>query len=363
MSDLGSSPTKEGSPEPGSFGAKPPLVAVQLHPDMIRRKEERLEKQRVSLREVLMSDYLEIYKDQDDVVELAEELADEKLDYFMNKKEGHIEVMRRFSVKAKEARGRLGEAEDFAKEFDPLLVSVRGKPTPEGQHQIRGLAEQIRSILISLAGLESDLCDLEREAQKAFYRPNLEKDPAAEAMKGIRSKHHKAWAALNHADYVLEELATPSAPAPAAEDKRPFARDFPVSNYVTNVFTGDETTALSDYHVWKGQWKHVTTLILETCKEADAEAFLHLLCGVLGGTAKKITAAALSVEAVLEALKEKYDDVVALVESYLTTIQDNADKSIEEKVSGALAFANRWGSIRAQLAEQKVDMDTFCGRN
>ena len=140
----------------------------------------------------------------------------------------------------------------------------------------------------------------------------------------------------------------------ATEATNKFAREFPVTAYVTKTFTSDETSALSDYVTWKTSWAQAQ----QQCKNTYKEALLHLLCSTLGGTAAKLATPALTLEDAQATLEEKYDDI-GLVESYLPQPAPPGDtRTSEEKIMEVLAFMTRWTHIRTQLSEH---IDTFCG--
>lgn len=368
MSDLESSPVQP----PPSTEPQPGTSAAVQHPDMERRRLERIARHRESMRILIQSDYLTAYAGEEEAEEIAAELAQENLDHYIGKKPDHVTAMDFFNNKADVARKRVDAATQMAEELPPLLLALQTSFASADLHKARSISEEMRTILQSYKAMESDLKELVADAVAAYYRPSLKDEPATQKMAELDEGFQKAQGVLNFADSVVGELTavgpqqTPSeisvSSVTATEATKKFAREFPVTAYVTKTFTGDETSALSDYVTWKTSWAHAQQQCKSTCKEADDDALLHLLRSTLGGTAAKLATPALTLEDALATLEEKYDDIVGLVESYLPQPSPPGDtRTSEEKITEALAFATRWTHIRTQLSEHNIDLDTFCG--
>lgn len=334
-----------------------------------RSKEARVAKLRSDLRKILVQDYAETMAQEE-----AEDEADDKLDDFFNKKELHGKVLQRVRFLEKGAKSRLLQATQHLDNLQPLLDSL-GQVDPEefpvpDVRRAKLLLESAKSILTHWGPLEIELEDLAKEAQELFYRPKLEDEPASAIVAQIRDHFLLVWATYSVADGEMEALFSPPMPPPpppaavippASTVKKPYARDFKIDNYV-KTFSGDESPALDKFATWRSAWDHGRGKVEEDCQEVNDAALLHLLRSTLSGTAERISESALSVEAALAILENRYDDVVGLVESYLPLPAAMKEPvSAVEETAQAMAFAERWPRIRNQLQAHNVDLDCFTG--
>ena len=352
MSDRESSPP----PPPGTSAAGSP----QPRP---RSKAQRLEDNRQALLALLREDYLHILKDEED----AEEAAQDNLDRFWELREAHPNTLEELQVALDEGRELLKTVGSYLDQLDPLIEGLRETSTPVAA-QIRParlLAEMAKQTMGEWK--DDEIKNLAVLSASSFYRPSLRTEPGKAMVAELqKEKTHVSARVATALQELAEVLAPPSAATTATvateASKKPFARDFPVDRHIRKIFTGDADTALADYHTWRDLWKHVAKQVEDTCQEADPAAMLHLLRASIGGTAAKITTSALSVEAVLKILEDKYDDIVALMESYVPKPRAPGDgRSAADMTAEAMAFADRWPRMREELAAHDIEFDTFNG--
>lgn len=356
-------------PPPGPPPDGPPVQAIA------RDRAERAERNRRALHQVLVQDYLELL---DGDTDEAQDAADDNLEMFMAKKEPYQAAMLELKGVEKEAWEKLRELDGYLNKLVPLTVALGDKTTAKGTREVCLLEELARSILEETwPKLDERLTTKGEKTKAAFYRPNPNQELGSKILIAVRNFKSELAARFKVASKELSEVLSPPTTSPATvpapiqlmippavvdESKKPYARDFEIVKVIRPIFTGDEPTARNDYDVWKKKWHHAVGRIRDTCQEADPAAMLHLLRSALSGTAAKITASALSVEAALKILEGKYDDIVALMESFIPVHHAVAEpRTPQERAAEALAFWDRWPRMREQLDSQAVDFDCFNG--
>ena len=379
-----SSPAVEDSAKETSGNGDESLSGIRIVPPpqdpvqslAARDKAERVLRNRRALLGLLVADYTEKLHDPED----AKDEAEENFEKFWALKVPHEEAMELLMHCERKIRRELEEARTILEDAEPDMVKVRKATVASPDHvslrRVRRAAEQARVIIQDWPAWHQELLDLAERAVERFYRPSLKREPSAAIVSRIKKLYSQVSGDLGLLDLELEELtsAPPSAStlegsaaansalaSAVAEAKKPFARDFDITKYVHTTFTGDKSSAFGDFHTWMEMWRHASAQVAATCKEVDSGALLHLFRAVVGGSAAKLTSAALSIEAAIALLEDQYNDVVALVESYIPLPADKDSKTGEERMAEAGAFAERWPQIRGQLANHEVEMDDFHG--
>ena len=329
-----------------------------------RSNRTRAERNRDVIFKILIADFSKKESPED-----AEESAKEMLDHYCGLKDRHERAMDELKLEEGKAHYRLGQAQLAISDCESLIKDAHGeKNSPASLRNARTFLNIAKGHLEDWPSIKKAMMDKADETKAVFYRPDLKLEPGAKKLMDVVDTHTLINARIKTAEEDLSLLLAPSTPAPVSTstsgsisvEKKPFARDFQVKNYVTDDFTGDDqTSALNDFHVWHQKWAHAEVKLRETCCEIDDDARLHLLRVVLGGRAAKLTASALTVEAALATLEEKYDDVVALVESYIPLPSEESCDP-EEEATQAIAFLDRWPRIEEQLKTHNVSIATFC---
>ena len=333
----------------------PPRTARQI-------AEARKAKQRQVMFRILVADY-----SRSETEEEAEEMAEEMVDFFVKKKPEHTEAMGHLCLKVKAALFRVNRAQEVIGDLEGDLLELRKAKTEATViSRTRRHNEYARGLLRDWGSVERDLRDAADMTAKTYYRPILEDEPGARKVLEVKVLFEQTLARLNAAEQELEELLAPPAvvQAPAAatpvapEEKKIFARDFVVSNYVSKKFSGDdEGSAIRDFHGWRKQWAHAEQRIAETCKEADDAAMLHLLGKALEGSALNLISSSLNHQAALAILEDKYHNIVALVESY--DVHSKEAKGPEHQANEILANIDRWPHLEDLLNEVGIDLRTY----
>ena len=356
-------------PPPGTSAAgSPPPLPNLVEIVQAKDKAEKAAKKRNALLQLITEDYKRLLMDEED----AKEAAEKALDRFAARKEPHSIAMGAVKGAADEAKGRLQEADDHLSSLVPQVAALGDQATPsvKGVREARLVASKIKSILErSWPELSEELSARQKAAEAVFYRPDPAKEPGKAVVAHVRTFHTDIAAQFDATNNELEEIArtklipssTPPLAAGAVPPKKMFARDFDIKKWVGSIFSGDKDTALSDYDKWKKGWDHALGQVKEQCIEVGPASILHLIREVLEGTAAKVTASAMDVEAVHRILEDKFGDVVALMETYLPQPYPHDNKSPGELAAEALAFADRWPTIRENLEENEIDFDCFNG--
>ena len=332
-------------------------------------QESKAERLRRTLLQQLEADYALEESPED-----AKESAAENLEHYLKLKPLHVETMRSVRTQVINARYRLDDAILSVADLETALLEVEKDPSNlEATRNARKFLGAAKAHLEDWKTVESNLKALSDKAAEVFYRPKVEAEPGAPMINEVRSYHARVVSRLGAAEQELEAVLAPPPPPPAsspappalllAEEKKPFARDYPIERIAKPAFSGDGPTALKDFSEWRGKWLHAAAKVKETCREADGDALLHLLRGVVTGTAAKLTSSALTVEAALATLEERYDDIVGLVNSYFPqhyTLLPPEPQDPEEHAAEASAFLDRWERMEEQLGTQGIDFKTFC---
>ena len=334
----------------------PPKTAEQL-------VKERAERQRVVMLRILIADY-----SRSESLEEAEEMAEEMVDYFVKKKPQHTEAMGHLCLRVQGANFRITRAQEVVGDLEGELMQLRkAKKDVNSLSRTRRYMEHARGLLRGWDEVESLLQESAERTAKTFYRPVLEEEPGARKVLNVKVAYEETMARLIAAEQEFDDLMAPPTPVPvqaaastsaAPEEKKIFARDFVVKNYVRPLFSGDdETSAIRDFHLWRKQWAHAEQKIYETCKEADEGAMLHLLGTALEGSALQLISSALNHNAALATLEEKYHNIVALVESYDS--HSSEAKGPEPQAAEILANIDRWPHLEELLNGVGIELRTY----
>lgn len=251
------------------------------------------ERQRARLLPILVADYL--FQEEDE--ECAEEMAKMMLDHFVARKKLHTEAMGLLITKTSSAIFRVKKATEATEDLEAALLELHNDSTDVSVlHRTRRCLEHARGLLRDWDVVENDLKEAAKETAAIFYWPRMDQEPGTAKVNEVRGIYEETLARLNSAEQELDDLLAPpvAPPAPAAEttssEKKIFARDFAVDKYVVDKFSGDDqTSAIQEFHTWRKEWAHAEVKVMETCKEADPEALLHLLRTALTGSALKLT--------------------------------------------------------------------------
>ena len=317
-------------------------------------------------------------------IEEAEAKAEMEVDNALRKKEKYQTLLHVLRNHAELVRREAADVVTIAEDLVAANKAVRAgvpSPDPDAVRKARNLQVEGLSASKTLDHLEKSAARKEERAVAAYYRKTSE-EQAVEALRAVRKVAKHAAARYEVASQELEDLLTPAsrsaapqiavpdaaataaavAAAAAAAKPKMFARDFPVNTYVTGPFSGESPEALSLFATWRLQWKHAVKRINEMCQEVDEAALLHLLQATLTGLAAKVASTALTVNAAVAALEDKFGDVVALVESYLPPPAPPGETRCgTADTAAAKRYAQRWPRIDLQLEAHGIELKVFCG--
>ena len=363
--------------------APPRQEAGQDPPTLQERVRAESEKKlRDQLRHQLYSDNLEDGQDEEE----AAANADWELETAFQKKKEHRHRARQFREAATDYRREVAEIQIHVTALSDLLASTTEggqKPSESDLNKARLLRQKASIGIKPLIKNEKEVVKLGVKAIKAFYRPVASDQQTKKILGDVKSESMALHAAYQVAYKALNRVLDPPKPAPstsgsqssdtmtaaavvslAAEvaKKKICIRDFKIDRYV-DPFSGEDTDALAQYAKWRAQWNHGIKKMKEVCEEEDdKDAVLHLLRSTLTGAASRIASSALTEEAALAALEDKFDDIVGLVESYLPPPAPPGEtRSSTVETTAAKRFAQRWPRVRDQLKTSGVDLDDFNG--
>ena len=346
-------------------------------------QEEAVNKARADLRMRIYLDYLQQQPPMTE--EQAELRAEDYVDAALMLKAEHETHLRLLHRASQDAQNHLGEVIALTAELNAALEQLPPQPNRNDFKEARMLRIKAEQKLSSFERHEREMEEKAKGVSASWYRPSTELEPSRGVLKKVHGLFDHASSGLTFAAMELDDLIklaersatsntlsdsqsgvdqTASAAAiiaAAVAPKKKCARDFLVGNYV-QTFSGDGPDALSNYTTWRGDWDHAAIQVKDTCTKVDDAALLHLLRSTLTGSAAKVAAASISSDAVLVALENKYNDIVALMNSFLADpAPPGESRRGPKETSAALTFIERWPRFREQLKAHEIDLDDFNG--